>query len=565
MLLQTGFLIPGVAGTPYCATQCCKYTVNVANYGSDADDDPYYLVGIQTDTGLKTFPGNAEPDMRNFVLLEDAINALGIGTFRVAPVQDDRIEISSEDNPNTLIGIRIRIEGQTHDILFHECNCHDVEVCEDGVEKCNFYLFRKFETSSNDKIRFKGIKFVNTTLNATQPIDTEDTQAIATFINTLPEAENKFTALYSNNTLTLQANALRYKPEYVVWEVETARFSGGTQKQDKQTFFVKTDCHSDCCCCCGGEGQAPCANKIGDGCNAPLEKALDGVCRQKCVPGRALVAGNWVAAGNAGQPVDCAGKCFGNLVPTAYGCQPPNQKATVCDLGFTIETNANEKVISIVFGSLGIFKPLAPILLGADGADVAAWLNTPETGLCPPGTGNCVTVTATPVPNSTLTKFVFTLSGVNIEVSGTKAPITVTKQYCGDDKYHSCVEPQGCTEQQLNLTCPYGKTFNINFARCVDNAAGSNCSNTSFVGAGVPCQEYRPTTTDEYERTKAALIAGKILVIQSQFNDVVVRWYATRGLATDYAGYATHLLIAEGKLPEWEAICYQTAAGKLKI
>jgi len=569
MLIQTGFLIPGVAGTPFCASQCCKYVVNVANFGSDADDDPYYLVGVQTVSGLVTFPNNAEPDMRNYVLLEDALNALGIGTFRVAPVPDDRTQITSEDNPNQLVGIRVRIEGQTHDIPFHECDCHDITPCEEGIEKCTYYLFRKFETSNNDKIRLKAVKFVNTAPYTTQPIDTEDYRAIANWLNTLPESSGKFTANYANNTLTLQAPSLKYKPEYVVWEIETATISAGTvtgtQKQDKQTFFVKTDCFTDCCCCCGADGQPPCKTQNGNnGCNAPLELHLDGLCRPACVAGRALIAGNWVAAGNVGQPVDCKGKCFGNLVPTNYGCQPASQNATVCDLSFVVETNENEKLISIVFGNLGVYKPATPILLGATGADVLAWLNAPETGLCPPGTGNCVTANVAAIPDTNLKKFAFTLSAVNLDVTGTKDPVTVTAQYA-DTPYNTYVLPQNCTETELNLTCPHGQVFNINFARCVNVTPQSVCAGAgAFTGAAVSCYEHRPITTGEYERNKEALIAGKIIVIQSQYNDAVVRWYSTRGLATDYRGYAIHLLIAEGKLPEWEAICYQTAGGKLR-
>lgn len=568
MIIQSGTLIAGVAGTPYCAAQCCKYTVNVANFGSDADDDPYYLIGVQTTTGLVTFPGDKEPDMRNYVLLEDALNALGIGKFGVMPIQDDRIQITSEDNPNTLVGIKYRIEGTALFLPFKECDCHDLPVCEPDIEKCTYYLYRKFETSNDDKIRLKAIKFVNGQPHfAPTPIDTSDYKAIANFINSFPESEGKFESLYSNNTLTLQAKSLRYKPEYVVWQFETSVFGGGTATTDKQTFFVKNGCYTDCCCCCGGDGQPPCNNKVNGGCNTPLALHLDGVCRPACVPGTAYVAGFLVPAGNVGQPVDCAGKCFGDLVPTTYGCQPKNQKATVCDLGFVVETNENEKLLSIAFGNLGLFTPPLPILLG-DGLDVLAWLNAPETGLCPAGTGNCVSVTVSNIPESTLKKYVFTLTQVNIDVNGVKSPITTTVQFCGSDHYHSCIEPAGCAEVDLQLTCPHGQIYNINFARCVDTTPQNWCAGFTpgNVGAAsVPCSDYQPPTTEEYKRTKEALIQGEILVIQSTYNAQVVQWFASRGLATDYRGFAIHNLVSKGKLPEWEEICYHTANGKVHI
>lgn len=572
MIVQSGFLIPGIAGTPYCVPQCCKYTVNVANFGSDEDDDPFFLVGVQTASGLVTFPNNDEPDMRNYVLLEDALNALGIGIYRVMPIQDDRIQITSEDNPNSLVGIRVRIEGDTHDIPFYECDCHTLPVCEEGVEKCTFHLFRKFETSNNDKIRFSSIKFVNTTpYTIQQKIDAQDYKKIAIFINSLAEADGKFEAINTNNTLILQAKSLKYKPEYVEWEFETATFNGGTEKKYKKTYFVKSDCYSQCCCCCGGENQPPCKNNNSNsGCNTPLELHLDGLCRPACTSGHALVAGTWVPAGNAGQPVDCKGQCFGDLVPTNYGCQPKSQKATVCTLAFVVKTNPNEKLVNITFGSLGLFTPPTPIIFGTPPAglptQILTWLNAPETGLCPAGYNPCVSATAVPVPNSPLVTYSFILNGVNIDVTNTKDPIVTTTQFEGE--YDTYVLPVGqCSETDLDLTCPHGQIFNINFARCVELTKADWCKNftPNAIGNAVPCHEYRPPTTDEYDRAKEALIQGAIINIQAQFNEQVVRWFATRGLATDYRGYAIHLLIMQGKLPEWEAICYQTAQGKIEI
>lgn len=565
MIIKIGENFKGIDPNE-CEELICKYHLNLTTKGSDADDDPYYLTEVVTATDTYTLP--APVDLRDHVLVEQALNGLGIGTFTATPVGDERIEIVSKENKNELKSIKYTIEGKEFCLDFEVCDCVPDLQCDENT-RCTYSLHRKFETSNLDQILFKGIDFAGASYPTSQqiqagfvPIDTAYPAQIAEYLNSLPEAEGgKFEVYYFNNTLYIQARNTKYEPQKVYFETHF-ECDGEVETQVLETSFKQRECITNCCGFeCGQEGQLPCPNGQANGCNDGLEPDLNGVCRKACQPGTAWVDGELVPAGNYGQPADCFGNCVGNLVPTPAGCMHPDENMTICDIELVLKANPNEKLISLQMGSLGTFAPISPILLTSAADSVLEWANSPDTGICPHGVTECVTATISPVPDEpSLLEYRFRIEAVNIDFTTTDKPVNVTTQYCNADGYHSCVEPANCEEVSVPVSCGVGQVFDRNWARCVTVPDSVCATNEERAEKGLAFQCYEcPDMTSEQTANFEALITAQTAYITSNvaLTSAVLDWFKARALAVDYRAYAITMLVNEGTLPDCMRLCYE--------
>lgn len=576
MLLSLNTPIPGFdAPCPSGSqqNQVCRYHLDIGTSGSDANDQPYLLTAVYVRVNnvvqKVTLPPDP-PDMRDNVATEIALNALGLGTFRVnnivATNGDPRTAVSSENNPNDLVGIEVTYDGATSDEPFCKEDCITVNICDPANVACDYTLSRRYESDPGySKISITSIEFTHRIAN-TQPIDTANLANISAWLNGLPEAQgNKFNLRYEAETLYIFGKGLTFEPLKATFQVESANLiTGSTQTDIVETAFVKGTCRACCPTPCGAAGQLPCNNGAVNGCNTGLIPDRDNICRPPCKPGYAWFGDTLVSAGGFGQPADCAGNCQAGLVATPYGCRPQDESVTKCTLNFNTVINASGKFVGIKLCNLGTFKPLQPIVYG-NGTAISAWINDPTTGICP-SDAPCATVTRTTTEAPNVYTYNIVFEGVNFDCHNTDNPIMSDYPYCPTE-LTSCISP---TCQQLLITpdCPAGQYWDKTWLRCISVSTTDKCKKidgTSF--AAKRCRTAVPTTDSSYEMARANKINAKIAEIKANtiLDTAVQKWFADRGLSVDYTSYAINALVAIGGangLPEWEEICFYDQSGK---
>lgn len=570
MKLIQGAQFAGVSGT--CAEQnpkFCKYHLNVVSLDSDGNIDaaPYFTaIKINGTDYLPTVP----IIMNDVVALQNYLNSLNKGTFTVVSVGDNRVEIVTKYNSNIVEGIRYTVEGKNLELAFEECDCTELTPCDQN-ERCTYELYRKFETSREDKVRFKSIVFATGTYTPTTPIDTQDVKAVVEFVNSILESEEAFVGFYDANTLYLQAHKLKYTPQAVVFEIETVDLeTGATVLTEHHTYFSKRNCFTGCCQpVCGKNGYPPCNNEA-KGCNDGLVVNMQGLCAEPCQSGWTYFMDEKIPAGALGQLPDCAGKCAEGLVANAWGCYPANDKALVCDIDIIISRNKFEYFLGINLGVLGYFdatKNGGEFLLG-DGTALEAWLNSPTTGICPDGVAQCATVTAN-VNSTGASQYTIHFTGIAFDLSNVVSLVSTTEKFkgiCAPESYCTELVPVDCYQKEISYYCPAGQSYNANWARCVDLPTDECNSIEERKQKGLPykCTTPVPKSAD-YENNKPGLIARKVQEMAGTPTERIwIQYFEALGITPDKNIIATHILIAEGVLHADEAYCVE-GRGEIKI
>lgn len=538
--------------------------------GPDGDGDIVLVTGIQASTGnIYTLP--APIPLSDFASLEEALNALNIGTFAVTPVGDGgEVKIDTPEN-STLVEeqafLLYSIEGQNHELKFNSCDCVDVAGGDcDGDEKCDYTLFRQFVDSNGGQLRFKAIKFASEasprsieaspTNHAIASVDARNVQWITEWIRQQSPFGDTFSAYAINNGINLLFKKSKYGVEYVLWEIITEGVSGQNIRTHR-TDFTKSGCILCCPAPCGGEGQLPCNNGQNEGCNNGLHlNNLDGLCYSNCKANVVYdsASGTWVAAGGQGQSPDCLGKCQGNLVATPYGCQPPSTKVSKCSYELNVTTKDAERLTKILFCKLGERVPNSPILMG-DGTALATWLNDPATGLCPAGsTTNCITVTATAVPNSGLTDYTISITDTALGCTNANFKVETTQDFvCDGEEYCQCLTPT-CADIDYVINCLAGQQHDSNWLKCTDVPQGT-CVNLNVLFRcsrdATTAQTFGPYETVVNASIQEVRTTASLFAQAKNYAD-----YHKISIDAVVQTMAVSRLISAGRIPENYRLCF---------
>lgn len=467
--------------------------------GDDGAAENAIVTGIFDGNG-NTFPLATPQPIYEITLLEQELNALGKGTFKVNSDGNGKVFIESLQNGYLFdtAGINYTLEGDNLFLPFHRCNCNEqLQGCDPSVEKCNYHLNRRFETSNSDNIFATSITFTGSPAPVAFPArtDTKDIATILTFLRTLPQGETA-RAFYQNDTFNIEFLQSQYGVEKFVFTKEFRDSTGLLQTETSETVFTKSGCQICCPNPCGGEGQPPCNNSQGDGCNNGLAVApFDSLCHGGCKDGFTYFGGKLIRAGGIGELPDCKGNCNTGLIVKDGVCMPPDTTNTVCDFSFEFVRNPSEKFISINMCDLGIRQPPAAILLG-DGAELQEWLNSEAANICPAGSPveNCITVTRIAEPDTTsYYRYSINIDGVAFNCNNAlHKVITTTNFECDGECYSDCLVPD-CETVTYTPACFAGETWSELYHRCIPNDAV--CNDPSHQFGTYVCNNDVDTTT----------------------------------------------------------------------
>lgn len=550
-----------------CPESTCTYKVLIESYGSDPNDKILKLVSVQVDA-TTAVPLPHRVDVLDAPEMVTALNGLGLGTFYAFPTEGGLTEIGSNNTPFLSIGLNFEVEtpGNIVYLQWLSSDCKEYPPC-DGEEYCDYGLYREYKAidgSPDDNFYFTGIKW---TLNLTPyvpttPIEVTDTIAIAAYINSLAESENKAQVYYDPTTykLTIQIVGTKYVPELVQWQGVSSAPNGSEVINDYETTFGDAlACRQRCCLPCGTEGAFPCPNGQVNGCNAGLEP-VNGVCRKICTPWTAYVLNEQVPAGLLGQPcAACGTPCRPGLVCTAAGCQPIDMTTRKCDWSFTVETNPNEQFLGIKLCDLGEFKPTTKMLMG-DGTDMLTWLNE-ESGACT--TKDCFTLAPLTVdPETGLTTYSIQLAGANLQCAGMVSnPISTTTEFnaCKGELYNGCVVPANCELGTFKTTCTASQTFDNRLLKCVPNTIAA--ANKTIGGFSiVPCPN-APADSATYTADEETKILNMTTQIRSTYASLTAWESYYKGLGipmseVTWRAAAIAELVRINQMPYYKRPCY---------